>query len=90
MLLGEQAASKTAGWGSNPHARADCRRGSNEKGVRLAPVRLWGIHAGANPVVGSRDDAIHRICALRHLRGFCGDLTSVRREVPGFQRWKPD
>ena len=34
-LLGEQAASKTAGWGSNPHARADCRRGSTEKGVRL-------------------------------------------------------
>ena len=35
MLLGEQAASKTAAWGSNPHARADCRRGSIEKGVRL-------------------------------------------------------
>ena len=35
MLLGERAASKTAGWGSNPHARADCRRGSIEKGVRL-------------------------------------------------------
>src|SRR4051812_22265960 len=35
MLLGEQAVSKAAGWGSNPHARADCRRGSTEKGIRL-------------------------------------------------------
>ncbi|MDB5390783.1 MAG: hypothetical protein JWM11_6429 [Planctomycetaceae bacterium] len=41
MLLGEQAASKTAGWGSNPHARADCRHGSTEKGVRLAPIRIF-------------------------------------------------
>ena len=38
VLLGEQSASKTDAWGSNPHARAaaaDCRRGSTEKGVRL-------------------------------------------------------
>lgn len=35
MLLEERAASKTAGWGSNPHARADCRRGSIEKGAGL-------------------------------------------------------
>ena len=34
-LLGERVVSKAAGWGSNPHARADCRRGSTEKGVRL-------------------------------------------------------
>ena len=36
MLLGEQAASKTVAWGSNPHARADCRRGSIQNGVRPA------------------------------------------------------
>lgn len=58
VLLGEQSASKTDAWGSNPHARAavaaaDCRRGSTEKGVRLAVFFLWGKHAGANPVVGS-------------------------------------
>ena len=35
VLLGERVVSKAAGWGSNPHARADCRRGSTEKGVRL-------------------------------------------------------
>ena len=35
MLLGEQAVSKAAAWGSNPHARADCRRGSIKIGVRL-------------------------------------------------------
>lgn len=34
VLLGERVVSKAAGWGSNPHARADCRRGSTEKGVR--------------------------------------------------------
>lgn len=34
-LLGERVVSKAAGWGSNPHARADCLRGSTEKGVRL-------------------------------------------------------
>ncbi len=34
-LLGERVVSKAAGWGSNPHARADSRRGSTEKGVRL-------------------------------------------------------
>ena len=35
VLLGEQRASKTRVRGSNPHARACCRRGSTEKGVRL-------------------------------------------------------
>ena len=48
MLLGERAASKTAGWGSNPHARADCRRGSIEKGVRLVSgIMLVRIQSSA-------------------------------------------
>lgn len=42
VLLGERVVSKAAGWGSNPHARAACRRGSTEKGVRLAVFFLLG------------------------------------------------
>lgn len=59
VLLGEQSASKTDAWGSNPHAcaaaaAAHCRRGSTENGVRHAVFVLFGgKHAGANPVVGS-------------------------------------
>jgi hypothetical protein len=66
MLLGEQAASKTATWGSNPHARADCRRGSTEKGIHLARARFSGTHAGANPVVGSCDGETSRWCSGLH------------------------
>ena len=47
-LLGEQAASKTAAWGSNPHARADRRRGSTEKGIRLVSgIMLVRIQSSA-------------------------------------------
>ena len=60
VLLGEQPASKPGGqrptYRSVPGLLAlalDCRRGSTEKGVRLAVYFLWGKHAGANPVVGS-------------------------------------
>ena len=47
VLLGEQSASKTDAWGSNPHAcaaaiAANCRRGSTEKGVRLAVFYFFG------------------------------------------------